>query len=165
MHFTLRLAEISPDKKYRYLIKRTWSQGEGTCLFIMLNPSMADEKTDDPATRKCAAYAALWGYQSFEAVNLFAYRSPYPVALKKASDPIGPDNDHWVLRQAKQAELIVIAWGMYGVFMNRNQEMLKLLGQHDFDLYCISKTKQGHPGHVMYKDAGLKPEKYLRDVY
>ena len=40
-------AILSEDRKYRYILSRTWDETKPAVLFIGLNPSTADEKTDD----------------------------------------------------------------------------------------------------------------------
>ena len=43
-----RKALFSKDQKHRYLLERTWNNSKKKLLFIMLNPSGADSKKDDP---------------------------------------------------------------------------------------------------------------------
>ena len=37
----------------------------------MLNPSMADEKIDDPTIKKCVAYSKKFNHDELYVVNLF----------------------------------------------------------------------------------------------
>lgn len=53
----LKNAILSVDRKYRYILSRTWDETKPTVVFIGLNPSTADEETDDPTIRKCINYA------------------------------------------------------------------------------------------------------------
>jgi hypothetical protein len=50
-------AEIDPTGQYRYLLGREWEPSKGRVVFVMLNPSIADEKQDDPTLRKCVEFA------------------------------------------------------------------------------------------------------------
>ena len=50
-------AKISSDGKYRYSLVREWDKEKPKVLFIGLNPSTADEKTDDPTIRRCIGFA------------------------------------------------------------------------------------------------------------
>lgn len=47
--------------EYRYLLTRTvdplLASTGPTLLFVMLNPSTADERVDDPTIRRCAGFA------------------------------------------------------------------------------------------------------------
>ena len=48
----IREAEFSIDKKERYSLKREWDKSKNKILYIMLNPSFADDKDDDPTNQK-----------------------------------------------------------------------------------------------------------------
>ena len=63
-------AILSEDRKYRYILSRTWDDTKPTVLFIGLNPSTADEETDDSTIRKCINYAKCWGYGKILMANL-----------------------------------------------------------------------------------------------
>ena len=65
-------------------------------MVIGLNPSTADEVTDDPTVRRCINYAKAWGYAGLCMTNLFAYRATDPVVMKAVAEPIGPDNDRYL---------------------------------------------------------------------
>ena len=41
-------AKFSPDRKYRYLLTRQLGFGDGAVMFLMLNPSTADETRKRP---------------------------------------------------------------------------------------------------------------------
>jgi hypothetical protein len=49
-------AAFSPDRTFRYALERSWGIGP-TLLFIGLNPSTADEYTNDPTVTRCQNYA------------------------------------------------------------------------------------------------------------
>ena len=45
-------AVFSKDRRFRYILRRKVGWDERVCLFIMLNPSTADETHDDPTIRR-----------------------------------------------------------------------------------------------------------------
>jgi hypothetical protein len=51
--------------------------------------------------------------------NLFAWRDTKPEKMKRAVDPIGPDNDYWLAHIAKDAGKIVCCWGVHGTHRER----------------------------------------------
>src|SRR5215471_15764062 len=59
---------------YRYLLSRRWRPG-APALFVMLNPSTADDTADDPTIRRCIGFARRWGAPAVEVVNLYALRA------------------------------------------------------------------------------------------
>ena len=62
-------------------------------VFVLLNPSTADEIKDDPTVAKSRRHAAGWGYGEVIILNAFAYRATDPRNMKAQPDPIGPKND------------------------------------------------------------------------
>src|SRR4051812_29172166 len=76
-------AELSPCRRYRYELWRKWDEGE-VCCFIGLNPSTADETTDDATIRKCRKYAKRWGFAGMLMLNVFAFRATNPADMKAA---------------------------------------------------------------------------------
>lgn len=141
-------AALSPCQPYRYALWRKWSDAPPV-LFVMLNPSTADETQDDPTIRRCMAFARQWGHGGLIVGNLFALRSPHPADLRTCADPIGPDNDAWLIRLAQQSTAAVAAWGNHGAFMNRGQEVAARFPK----LRCLGLTKRGQPRHPLYVPA------------
>src|SRR4051812_37498054 len=91
---------------YRYLLWRTWDASRPCALWILLNPSLADAQTDDHTLRRCKAFSASWQFGGLEVVNLFAFRTPYPRDLHRATDPVGEDNDNHIAAAIKRATCI-----------------------------------------------------------
>lgn len=134
---------------YRYLLGRKWDENLQKVTFVMLNPSTADHKNDDPTLRKCIHFAQYWGYGSLEVVNLFAYRATNPRELRQVDEPIGKQNDDYIKLAIKNTSLIILAWGTKGSFNNRDQEVINLIYDHN-SLYCLGLTKYGYPRHPLY---------------
>ncbi len=118
-------------------------------MFIGLNPSTADETKDDQTIRKCVGFAKQFGFGALCMTNLFAVRTKDPAIMKATAEPIGPENDHWLLTCAKRADLVIAAWGLDGAFMGRDREVRIMLSQFTM-LKCLKHTKGGHPGHPLY---------------
>ena len=138
-------ANISKDKIYRYTLSRTWDSTKPTVLFIGLNPSIADENIDDPTITRCINFAKDWGYGTLLMANLFAFRSTYPKEIYLIDDPIGKDNDHYLLECVKQSDLIIACWGNNGTYMDREKIIKELVP----NLYCLQKNKNGTPHHPL----------------
>ena len=144
---------------WRYSLTRTWDGTRPRLCFVMLNPSTADSNFDDPTTKKVLRLAMTWQFGHYEAVNLFAYRSPHPRDLIKVEGPVGPDNDQHILNAVDTAHLVVVAWGTKGILHCRDLKVLELLRGRQ--LHCLGLTMNGHPKFPLYlKESGLKAIKF-----
>lgn len=148
---------------FRLSLTRHWDMEEKQrILFIMLNPSTANAETDDPTIRRCVNFAKAWGYDSLEVVNLFALVSSDPAKLLTTTNSIGTNNDSVILEAASRAEKIIVAWGAFSVARVRGEDVLGLL--HEYDIFCLGKTKAGHPRHPLYLRSDLNPMIYMEAV-
>lgn len=151
-----KTAKLSDCRTYRYELWRTWDDSKPYAMFIGLNPSTADETEDDPTIRRCINYAKLWGYGGLCMTNLFAYRATQPDDMKRATNPIGDENDETLTRLSKSAGVIVGAWGSDGVFLNRSAEVRSLIPE----LSVLKVNKSGEPAHPLYLKSTLTPIKW-----
>ncbi len=149
-------AIFSDDRQYRYVLWRIWDRTKPMVNFIGLNPSTADETKDDPTMRRCSGFAKSWGYGGFYMTNIFGYKATKPEDLKKATDPIGKDNDKWLLEIESRVEQVIFAWGVHGTFLKRDEQVKKLITKGHF----IELSKDGHPKHPLYLKGDLTPKKF-----
>lgn len=153
------LAVFSECGKYRYFLRRQWSKHRTQPLhFLMLNPSTADERKNDPTVARCQRRAKALGFQSFIVTNLFAFRATDPKAMKAASDPIGRDTDTWIQLAADMSRYTICAWGNHGQFLERSAEVRRLLA--GYPLCALDITGAGEPRHPLYLPYTLKPVPY-----
>ena len=145
---------LSEDRVYRYILWRTNPPDDYYAMFIGLNPSTADETADDPTIRRCVGFTKAWGLDSLCMVNLFAYRSTDPNALKTAGEIVGPENDKWLWEAAQGAAVIVAAWGKPGKLAGRDSAVRHLL--KDFSIKCLGKNGDGSPKHPLYLKASTE---------
>lgn len=147
-----RGARISACRRYRYRLERRWSAA-AVMTIVLLNPSTADANADDRTSGRCIGFARDAGCGGVDLVNLMAWRSVDPRALRQASDPIGPDNHAWISATvaANHPGPVVVAWGA-GAGYDRVQTVLELLA--GLPLLCLGVTKDGHPRHPLYVKTG-----------
>ncbi len=122
-------------------------------MFVGLNPSTADETSDDPTLTRCIKYAKSWGYGGVCMANLFAFRATEPADMKVSDDPMGIENNKWLKKLAKDAALVVAAWGNDGSYLERSEQVKEFLP----NLYCLKLNKSGEPAHPLYQSADIKP--------
>lgn len=85
--------------------------------------------------------------------NLFAYRATRPKDMLAVSDPVGIENDEWLIKLSQKAGLVVAAWGNTGNYLNRSSEVKQLIPK----LYYLKLNQSGEPAHPLYLRLDLKP--------
>jgi hypothetical protein len=145
-------AVLSPCRRYRFALWRRWDAGPRV-LFVLLNPSTADESTDDPTVRRCIGFARSWGFGSVAIGHLFAFRTRSPATLASCLDPVGPGNDNWLTRLRDESSLTVAAWGNHGRLLGRGAAVGAMFpGSH-----ILGLTALGEPHHPLYVRADVSP--------
>lgn len=161
---------FSEDRVYRYQLWREfageflWEGGnkmkDGFVLFIGLNPSTADETKDDPTIRRCIAFAKVWGYGALCMANLFAFRATKPKDMMAADDPIGSQNDQILINTAKEAGLVICAWGNGGNFIGRGILVCDMLRDEGIQTHHLGLNSDWTPKHPLYLRKDTQPEPY-----
>jgi hypothetical protein len=147
-------ARFSDCERYRYLLRRVWDRNKPRVLIVMLNPSTANARTDDPTVLACIRQCRALGYGSFEIVNLFALKSTDPRALKSAPDPVGPQNDDVIEAAVHRCDLVICAWGAHPFAGPRARHVTGMLRRHRAALFCFGITKGNAPRHPLYTASG-----------
>lgn len=152
----LKSAVISPCGKYRYSLTRIWDLAptRPACVFLMLNPSTANELMDDPTIRRCEGFARREGFGGFYVVNLMAWRATKPSDLPKDDCvAIGPDNAksiQTIISDAGPNTKVITAWGGNG---DKRPEMVNnyitSLTMRGIKLWCLGVTASGQPRHPL----------------
>lgn len=156
-------AVLSDCGNYRYRLTRSVGMGNRAVTFVGVNPSTADANVDDATVRKWAGFSRRWGFDRFEVVNLFAFRSTDVRALATAADPVGPDNDMHILSLLAESELVVPCWGNSGKLpQNLRGRMCWLhdrISESGVEAKCFGLTKSGDPKHplMLGYDTELQP--------
>jgi hypothetical protein len=128
-------------------------------VWCMLNPSTADANVDDPTIRRCIGFALREGYGGIYVVNLMAYRATDPADCLAQSDPIGPENDDYLERAARNTGIVVCAWGAKAPEWIVKRGICHISGDiAGAGLVCLGTTKDGSPRHPLYV-ARLQPFK------
>lgn len=153
-------AVLSPCGVYRYSLWRVWDETLPLCVFVMLNPSTADDVENDATITRCQERARRLGFGGLWVVNLFALRSKDRSALRRVSDPVGPANDDAILEAARKSKVVICAWGKDGNFKGRAVEVLELLKKVGVKVTALAVNGDGTPAHPLYLDYSLEPQPY-----
>ncbi len=170
--FIDRPAFFSPCGNYRYGLRRDFAPLMTTrlnpprpCVFCMLNPSIADDLTDDPTIRRCIDFARRWGHTCLFVVNVFAWRATDPNDLRGAPDPIGPLNDDAIRLAFFYARnfggRVIVAWGANRMAARRARRIIEIADQERVRLECLGhKTLHADPPapkHPLYLKKSTEP--------
>ncbi|PQO23862.1 hypothetical protein C2I36_05765 [Rhodobacteraceae bacterium WD3A24] len=151
-------AVYSPCMAYRYLLTRIWQPGGRRALFVMLNPSTATEKQNDPTVERCERRARALGFGAFRVCNIFAFRATDPKVMRAAEEPVGPANDAAIADSAAWADAVICAWGSHGAHLDRGAAVERLLRATGAPLQHLGLTRHNQPRHPLYISYGRKPE-------
>lgn len=173
----VRRTEFSPCRRYRYTLWREFygfhainppllplegNEAHNYLMVIGLNPSTADETLDDPTIRRCIDFAKRWGFGALCMTNLFAFRATDPEVMKRTLAPEGETIDsntsrncRWLLKTARGAGMILVAWGKHGIYRERQTTVLRMLGQ--YKLHALAINKDGSPKHPLYVRGDTSP--------
>lgn len=144
----IREAEFSIDKKERYSLKREWDKSKNKILYIMLNPSLADDKNDDPTIRRLINFTKKFNYGGFLVGNIFTTITPNPKELDK-SKGMSDKNFEELIKLINKVDQIVYAWGS-------SIEEPQLLKKLVLNPKCFGKNLNGTPKHPLYVPSQTK---------
>jgi len=156
------LATWSPCKRYRYTLRRQGLQGMldpgfAAIGFLLLNPSTATEKKNDPTIRKCIGFATRWGFAELVIVNVYAFCSTDPAGLWTVDDPVGPENDAAIAEVAGQVEKLVCGWGKHARSERIERVAELLVGR---EVFALAVNRDGSPQHPLYIPDSTELQRY-----
>jgi len=144
-------AMFSKCERYRYVLSRQWDSTKPPMVFIMLNPSTADEVDNDPTVQRCQTRALRSGHGGVTVLNLFAWRATFPQELTAADDPVGPENDAAIRSWTDMPyATYVAAWGTWGRLLGRGSDVSRHLQERGVRLMTLGVNKDGSPKHPLY---------------
>lgn len=156
-----KAARFDAARAYRFWLYRKWGDGP-TAMFVMLNPSTADENVLDPTIRRCVGFAQREGCGGVYVTNLYAFRATKPSVLFKQPFPASPRreqlrNQGTIIRLAKTCSPVIVAWGNHG--HAKGPGIYRKLVEAGIAPMCLGETSQGDPKHPLYVkgDTPLQP--------
>lgn len=139
-----KASQLSSCRTYRYALDRIWDPHLPALLWVLYNPSTADETEDDPTLRRCIHFSQAWGYGGLRIVNLYSLRSPHPATLKDHPAPNGPDHDTHVQKALSTYKDVICAWGLQGGPISSHFSP----GTHR--IFHLGLNRDGSPKHPLY---------------
>jgi hypothetical protein len=154
-------AQFSRCMRYRYLLWRTWDHFLKPAVFILMNPSTADEVDNDPTVERCYQRSLKWwsagahgGVGGIVVLNVYAWRETNSKELlplvKSGADIIGKRNDDFIRYYASRAAIVVCGWGKEGEMGGRGRAVLNTLRLSGVTPHAFKINKDGSPKHPLY---------------
>ena len=129
------------NKQNRYQLWRIWNKEKPLILFILLNPSNADEKNDDKTVKKLIGFTKIFEYGGFYLGNLYSLTNSTPSPAKFICDEAR--NIKHIEIMKKKCKQVVVGWGKLGKYPN-------WLIDKRMKPMCFGVNKNGTPKHPLY---------------
>jgi len=154
-------ARVSPLGVYRTLLWRSFDVRAAPLVFCMLNPSTADDASDDPTIRRCLGFARRENAGGIVVVNLSPWRGADPADLYRArrrgEDVLWARDNTAAWHAALSLGPLVVAWGggIRPWLFGQARLILSITARS----YCLGTTRSGEPRHplMLPRDARMTP--------
>ncbi len=159
-------ARFSNNRQHRYMLWRTWNlKISQRAVFVGLNPSRANEQSDDPTLRRCQNFArgwtGRWRCGGLFVVNLYSYCSPSPSELFRNGTRTNHLNNRWLSELCCRPDSLVIGmWGNHGLRNDRCHRFTDWAAENNIIVHSLAVNSSGTPAHPLYLKKGLKPREY-----
>ncbi|MYM92440.1 DUF1643 domain-containing protein [Rugamonas sp. FT81W] len=161
-------AVYSACETYRYLLWRIWDESLPPALLLLMNPSTADETSNDPTVERQIRRVRMWPQIGFPVevgglvvANVFAYRETESEKLaglhQSGFDLVGPENDAMIVAAAKRAAVVVCGWGKPGALGGRDRAVLELLRNEGIKPFALNQNQDSTPTHPLFVGYAAKP--------
>lgn len=155
-------AGISSCKKYRWWLHRVWDPSLPLVIWVMLNPSTADHRKNDPTIMKVMRYSKRWGYGGILVLNIYAYRTSRPENLPDDENlRVGYRNDSFIRSMFQYAKAegiaVVCAWG--AKHRERGCRVRRMAADLGLPLLGLEVALNGEPKHPRFLSETLCPRR------
>jgi hypothetical protein len=102
------------------------------------------------------------GFGGIDVVNLFAWRSPSPLALTRNLFVVSEErdvylNDRYIQEFACRAKMVICAWGRHGAIGNRGARVRSDLATYGVQPFALKLNLDGSPAHPLYIKSSQRP--------
>ena len=140
------------DSTRRLVLVRKWNLEKSCIGFIGLNPSTANENTDDATIRRCVSFAIREGYGSMRMYNLFSPISTDPKKLFEIlirHPELNDENIEYLKQTVFNAIPVVCCWGSLSTNPNFTTRAY-WVKKNIIHPLCFGTNKDGQPKHPLY---------------
>lgn len=144
-------------RSHRLQLHRIWNRAKPFAAVIGLNPSTANDKTNDPTITRLIGLLTHNGYGGLFMCNLFTMVTPRPSELEYDNDNVRAYQ--WWYAAAHHCRDVIFAWGAFKIPFSRDKEAVRCFP----DALCFGKNKGGSPKHPLYLKGDTKLKQYASD--
>jgi len=156
------IAVFSLDMVYRYVLTRhVDSEGEGTLMGMLCNPSTATAFANDPTVTRMMNFARGWGYRDFVMGNIAAFRATEPKDMLAAADPLGPLNTEIAQCILRESKGVLVGWGTNGAQVRTDLRLMDAIGSHP-NVFHLGLNRNGSPKHPLYLKGDSERIRWVR---
>ena len=167
-----RSAHLSDDRTQRFWLERrwgphfSWTTPERKALWIMHNPSAADETKDDPTVRRVIEFTQHWGLRGAIIVNLIPHISATPADAHAWEDEGHLTECRMYHRTIAMLVDLATAGGYYPIVIAawgaiaRPDDVARFISEWrgtGRELSCIGQTASGAPIHPLARGRNRPP--------
>jgi hypothetical protein len=149
---------------YRLRLDREIADEGIVAALVGVNPSTAGASANDQTIRKDIGFGQRLGWRKIIKVNKFAYRATDVSDLRKALDPIGPENDRYLAEAFADADVIIPCWGpltkLPKGLRRRYIEVFRIAERSGKPVMSLALCNDGQPRHTCmlgYDAVSLSP--------
>lgn len=148
-------ATFDVSHKFRYKLWRIWDSERPKITFIGLNPSTADQDTNDPTMRRLINFCSRNNYGGLYMTNLFSVIATDSKELKQLTNPVdypeikNTKTIYTIQDCAKLSDKVVFCWGRSKYHPSMINHCLKIIETFP-DAYCFGFNSDGSPKHPLY---------------
>lgn len=124
-------------------------------MCIGLNPSTADEDSNDRTIQNLVHVLMSYDYGGFYMTNLFALISPDPNDLRSCPNPV-KDNDQYLLEVSKKCDEVIFCWGSFKQAEYRAKKIIPMFPR----ALVFGLTDAGKPIHPLAATVWMKSRCY-----
>jgi hypothetical protein len=140
---------------HRYKLVRGWGLPPKRVLWIMLNPSTADQFRNDATINKTIMFSTGFGFNHETVCNLFTLRATDKKALLVHPEINGVLADGYLRELIAEADQVICAWGdgpkpKWKPHEKRVLAVCKMIRDAGKVPQCLGVTASGNPRHPLY---------------
>ncbi|MDO7252601.1 DUF1643 domain-containing protein [Helicobacter cappadocius] len=169
------LSIFSRDRRYRFVLERTWDEKKPKLCFITLNPETSDTYHWDSTLLVCKEFAMIFEDGSYGGVcmlNLYPYITHKTTDLLEYDGEMFEKNLEYIQYCVNKSKKVFCAWGD-NVFRRAGKikihndyatQLWKKIQNYRDKIYCFGLLKSSHPCHIVPKDGGILLSRFLNDL-